>query len=243
MRSLFSRSASSWFCLLAVAAVPPRASAQDIFVTPVANAPFSGVVRVERSPVQHDGSIVNLKTIRDIARDSRGRIHNESRTLEPDSDTRTPQLVSVHLYDPQTRISTFLDPQKRTFWTKTVNHPPSAVPPTIRYASPPGDGVPQNEFTKQEDLGIREMEGLPAHGVRETQTIPAENGAGKEIDITDEYWYSDDLRINLMTKHSDPRAGTITMTVTDITREEPNPSLFEIPDGYKLARDRQEANQ
>jgi hypothetical protein len=243
MRSLFSLPAICWLVLLAIAAVPPGASAQDIFVTPVAKAPFSGVVNVECSRVQQDGSIVSFKTIRNIGRDSRGRIHNESRVLVPVSDTKTPGLISIHLYDPQTRISTMLNPQERTFWTQTVNHPPSAVPPTIPYASPPGDALPQNEFTKQEDLGIHEMEGLPVHGVRETQTIPAENSAGKEIDITDEYWYSDDLRINLMIKHSDPRTETITMTVAEITRAEPDPSLFEIPDGYKPARAGQGPNQ
>jgi hypothetical protein len=77
------------------------------------------------------------------------------------------------------------------------------------------------------------MAGEPVRGLRETQTIPAEkSGRGKEVVITDEYWYSDDLRINIMIKHSDPRAGTTTLTVTQITREEPDPTLFEIPDSY-----------
>ncbi len=45
------------------------------------------------------------------------------------------------------------------------------------------------------------MEGLLVHGVREVQTIPADNsGTGKEMLISDEYWYSDDLRINLVIK-------------------------------------------
>jgi hypothetical protein len=244
MRSLSSLPAVFWLVLLAVAIAAPRASAQDIFVTPVPNAPFTGVVNVERSFVQHDGSIVIFKTIREIGRDSRGRIHNESRVLVPVSDTNTPQVVRIHLYDPQTRISTMLNPQERTFWTETVNHPPATVPPAVRYASPTGDSLPQNEFTKEEDLGIHEMEGLLAHGVRDTQTIPAENsGIGKEIVITDEYWYSDELRINLMIRHSDPRTGTVTMTVAQVARTEPDPALFEIPDGYKPARAGGETDQ
>ena len=51
--------------------------------------------------------------------------------------------------------------------------------------------------------------------------------------ITDEYWYSDDLRINLIIKHSDPRTGSVTMTVTQVIRTEPDSARFEIPDGYK----------
>ena len=57
---------------------------------------------------------------------------------------------------------------------------------------------------------------LPTHRqVREIQTIPAEkSGTGKETVVTDEYWYSDDVRINIMIKHNDPRTGTTTLTVT-----------------------------
>jgi hypothetical protein len=78
------------------------------------------------------------------------------------------------------------------------------------------------------------MEGVSVHGVRETQTIAVESsGTGAEIVITDEYWYSADLRINLMIKHSDPRTGSVTMTVTQVSRLEPDPAMFEIPEGYK----------
>ena len=221
-------------CRLALLAAAITASAQDIFVTPIPGVPFSGIVNVERLLIQPDGSIVNLKTIRNIGRDSRGRIHNESRALVPVLDTKRPPVVSIHLYDPQTRVSTMLNPQDRTFRTKTVNRPPETVPPAFLDASPTGDSLPQNEFTKKEDLGIRDIEGLSAHGVRESQTIPDESsGRNKEIVITDEYWYSDDLRINLKIKHSDPRTGTVTITVAQITRTEPDLVLFEIPDGYR----------
>jgi hypothetical protein len=244
MRFLLSLPAVSCLLLLAVGIAAPGASAQEIFVTPIPNAPFSGVVNVERSRVERDGSIVNFKTTRDIGRDSRGRMHSERRAVVAASDTKTPPVVRVHIYDPQTRISTWLDPQQRTFWTRTVNHPPSAVPPAIRYASPTGDGLPQNEFTKEEDLGTHEMEGVAARGVRDTQTVPADNhGTGKEVVITDEYWYSDDLRIYIMIKHSDPRKETVTMRVTRITRTEPDPALFEIPHGYKSARPGRETEQ
>ena len=84
---------------------------------------------------------------------------------------------------------------------------------------------------KTEDLGIHEIAGAAAHGIRETQTVTDEND-DKEVVITDEYWYSQDLRINLMIKHSDPRKGTTTMTVAQVTRTEPDPAFFEIAEGY-----------
>jgi hypothetical protein len=218
-------------CILLAVAIPfPRASAQSFFMTPIPNAPFSGVVNIERTIVRKDGSVTQFKSTREVARDTRGRIHNELRALIPVSSADTPALLNIHLYDPQTRISTEIDVQKRTFWTTTVNHPPSTEPPSIRFAAPDGN-APANEFTNQEDLGIREIEGVPARGIRQTQTVTDENN-GKEVVITDEYWYSEDLRINLMIKHSDPRKGITTLTVAQITRTEPDLAFFEVPEGY-----------
>jgi hypothetical protein len=75
------------------------------------------------------------------------------------------------------------------------------------------------------------MEGVSAHGIRQTQTVRDEND-GNEVVITDEYWYSEDLRINLMIKHSDPRRGITTLTVAQVTRTEPDPAFFDVPEGY-----------
>lgn len=87
------------------------------------------------------------------------------------------------------------------------------------FGSPSGTGLPQNDFSSEEDLGSKEIEGVLARGVRETQAVSDETG--REIKISDEYWYSDELRINLVMKHSDPRTGTTTLRVTQITRENP----------------------
>jgi hypothetical protein len=124
-----------------------------------------------------------------------------------------------------------------------VDRPPETAPPGLLHASSAANSLPQNEFTKEEDLGVHDMNGVPVHGVREIQTIPAANSStGKEIVITDEYWYSDDLRINLVIKHSDPRTGSLTMTVDQIKRTEPDPALFEIPEGYAPSTTGQRTN-
>jgi hypothetical protein len=241
----FSLAVFSGFLLLAISATVLPAYAQvNIFLTPVPNAPFSAVVDVQRTRIRPDGSVFNLKSNRTLARDGIGRIHNESRTFIPATSTGTPEVEHIHLYDPRTRVSAELDAHNRTFYAQTVNHPPSTVPPTVRYGSPSGTGVPANDFSREVDLGSQEIEGVLAHGVRETQIIPAEgNETGKEITITDEYWYSDELRINVVMKHSDPRIGTTTVTVTHITRGEPDPALLEIPEGYTQAGAAQPAPQ
>jgi hypothetical protein len=246
MSRRFSLTAICCVGFLAVTAAAPRALAQggpNIFVTPIPDAPFSGVIQVQRAVVQPDGRIFNLRTIREIGRDSRGRIYNERRAQLQAADTATPPLLGVLIYDPQTRISIRTDSHTQTFWTDTVSRPPATVPPAL-LATPAGTSLPQNQFVKEEDLGVHEIEGVSAHGVRETQTIPAESsGTGRQVVITDEYWYSQDLRINLMIRHSDPRTGSVTMTVTHIARTDPDPARFTVPEGYKSPAQRQQAAQ
>jgi hypothetical protein len=67
--------------------------------------------------------------------------------------------------------------------------------------------------------------------IRETQTI--KDSAGRITVATDEYWYSDDLRMNLVAKHNQPGETTLTVTVTQVTRTEPDAARFEIPSGYE----------
>ena len=222
-------------CLVPLATFAPGtfAQAQDIFVTPIPNAPFSAVIDVQRSLVQPDGGAVQLKTVRQIARDGHGRIYNEGRELLPVASSETPQIQRIHLYDPETRVSTMLDPNNKTYWTMIARHPPSTVPPAMA-ASPSGNSLPASDFVKKEDLGTDQMEGLQVHGVRQIQTIPAaSSGTGKDVVVTDEYWYSEDLRINMQIKHNDPRMGAVTLTVTGVSRREPSPALFQIPQGYQ----------
>ncbi|MFZ0663576.1 MAG: hypothetical protein WAM66_12845 [Acidobacteriaceae bacterium] len=228
------RTAAGAAAFLAVATVGALAQrAPGIFVTPIPNAPFTGTVLVQRSFIQHNGTFSVFKSMRVIARDSHGRIHNEARELVPLSSTVTPQVLRIHLYDPQTRVSTMLYPQQRMFRTGMVSHPPETEPPGLQYASPAGSNLPLSQYTKEEDLGTHEMDGLQVHGVRETQKIPAAGGTGKAVVVTDEYWYSDYLHINVVIKHIDPRAGSRIETVTQISQDEPDPSLFAIPAGYK----------
>jgi hypothetical protein len=220
-------------------ALVPSALAQNtngIFVTPTADAPFTGAIDVEQSEVRPDGSVVLLKTIGDVARDSRGRVYRVFRPFVPANSGETIPIVRIHIYDPETRGFTYLYPQRHVYVTGTVRHPPAAEPADM-IASATGRGAPPNQFTKEEDLGLRQIAGVSAHGVRETQTIPAADGnGGRDVVLTDEYWYSEDLHLNVKVSHNDPRTGSLTMTLTKATRTDPDPSLFQIPEGYHPVR-------
>jgi hypothetical protein len=89
---------------------------------------------------------------------------------------------------------------------------------------------------KSESLGTQTIEGVTAEGMRTTLTIPAgEIGNTLPIEIVDETWYSPELQITVMTRHRDPRSGETTYRLTNLSRSEPDRSLFEIPADYTVA--------
>ena len=47
-----------------------------------------------------------------------------------------------------------------------------------------------------------------------------------------EQWFSPDLQVLVMTKHSDPRQGETTYRLSNIVRAEPDRSLFMVPSDY-----------
>lgn len=97
-----------------------------------------------------------------------------------------------------------------------------------------GAGGPASAASKQ-DLGEQMMEGVAVKGTRTTTVIPA-GAFGNElpITVTSEEWFSPDLQVLVMTKHADPRTGETTYRLTDITRSEPDPSLFQLPAGVTI---------
>jgi hypothetical protein len=86
-----------------------------------------------------------------------------------------------------------------------------------------------------ENLGTQTIEGVSAEGTRTTVTIPAgQIGNAQPIITITERWYSPELQVTVMNKRSDPRTGTTTYRLTNISRTEPAPALFQVPADYKL---------
>jgi hypothetical protein len=89
--------------------------------------------------------------------------------------------------------------------------------------------------SKNEPLGQQTIEGVNAEGTRVTSRIDAgEIGNDRPIQIVTERWYSRDLQTAVKTIHSDPRTGQETLQLTNISRTEPSPDLFQVPAGYQV---------
>lgn len=113
---------------------------------------------------------------------------------------------------------------------------PGALPPI-------GGDVDRVEFraevvkpdVKTEKLEPRSFDGVQAEGTRTTTTIAAgQIGNEQPIQIVDERWFSPELQVVVMTRHSDPRAGETTYRLTNITRTEPSAALFQVPADYTV---------
>ena len=96
-----------------------------------------------------------------------------------------------------------------------------------------------NPNVRKEDLGSQNIEGVMATGTRTTTVIPAgEIGNAQEIRVVSERWFSDELQVLVMTRHSDPRSGETTYRLRNILRAEPDPSLFTVPPDYTIQQRR-----
>lgn len=92
--------------------------------------------------------------------------------------------------------------------------------------------MPKRE-QKEESLGTQTMEGVQVEGTRHTTIIPAgEIGNELPINVVTEKWYSQELRQVIYLKTTDPRYGETIYRLTNITRTDPDRSLFELPSDY-----------
>ena len=86
-----------------------------------------------------------------------------------------------------------------------------------------------------ESLGKQTIEGVQAEGTRNVSTIEAGAiGNDRPITVSSESWYSADLQMVVMSKHSDPRNGDESFRLTNIQRAEPAAYLFQPPAGYQI---------
>jgi hypothetical protein len=84
-------------------------------------------------------------------------------------------------------------------------------------------------------LEHKTIEGLAVEGHRNSTVIPAgQIGNEQPIKITSEEWTSTDLKVLVLTHHSDPRMGDSSYRLINIIRAEPDRSLFIVPADYTV---------
>ena len=217
----------------------------------VTGSPYSADATTENTQVLSDGNRIQRKETAKVYRDSMGRTRRDLsvNAIGPWSSGAPMQMANI--FDPVAGVHYMLNMQEK----KAFKMPPPPKPP----AGGPGlmtkdrffiggGGVPaagpeiaivekdaELGNRSQTSLGTQEIEGVQAQGTRTTETIPAGKiGNEKPIVITTERWYSPDLQVDVLVKHNDPRMGEVVYQLTNIAREEPDASLFQVPADYTV---------
>jgi hypothetical protein len=229
-------------------------------VEAVKNEPYQAQANTEMKQTLTDGSHIDQTTTATVARDSEGRtvrIQKLSKIGPWKSSSATsqesgPTLASIfdpvagtHIdYTSDTKVAHVIPmPQPPpagafTAITSGIEGAPGNPGTNVMY-SMQGRAVSPNadkeEDTKAESLGTKTIEGIQVTGTRNTDTIPAGTiGNDKDIVITRETWYSPDLKLVIQSTQNDPRFGQTTYSLMNIQRGEPDESLFQVPEGYKV---------
>jgi hypothetical protein len=92
------------------------------------------------------------------------------------------------------------------------------------------DRVPQTIH-----LGTITIGGVSADGTRYVETISADSEGNKRtIEFVREYWRSKDLLRTVKMVMDNPMSGRSAFELQDISRQEPDASLFQVPAGYTV---------
>jgi hypothetical protein len=85
-----------------------------------------------------------------------------------------------------------------------------------------------------ENLGHKEMHGLNAFGMGSSWTSLESLRPSDLQESTTELWKSSELDLKLLEVTSGPKYGSDREELTDLQRGDPDPALFEPPQGYKV---------
>lgn len=212
--------------------------------TPVVGEPYSAVEESDNKQTLADGTNIEQQSVsRKTYRDSQGRTRIESYAVNAPGDTDPSSPLVISIQDPVAGTVFFLDPRSHT--AHEVGPLPKLapqVPPQKITAPQPPAPLAKNDRPKatREDLGTQTMEGLLVQGTRVTTIIPTgSQGNDRPMQIVTETWSSPDLKVAVLRITSDPRTGVHTERLTQISRSEPDLSLFEIPSDYAIAQPQQ----
>ncbi|HWY47129.1 MAG TPA: hypothetical protein VNX70_07090 [Bryobacteraceae bacterium] len=210
----------------------------------VTGAPYSAQAVTQFTQTLADGNHIQRSTTASLARDSQGRTRTE-RSMAAIGALAGSGAASkaVFINDPVAGTGYMLDATHKTARQMPANrHRPPSDPSLL-----PGTGTQAHAFSEQrsnanvkiDDLGTQVMDGLSVQGKRKTKTIlAAQAGSARDIEVVTETWYSPDLQMVVMSKTSDPRFGDSLYQVTNISRAEPDPSLFAVPSDYQVQQGR-----
>ena len=219
----------------------------------ITGAPYSALEVTENVQTLADGTHITQPFAKTMYnRDSQGRTRIERTFPLPPGAAGSvdtgPNVIEIH--DPVAGVQYTLETRDHKARKITLAPPAQApapiTPPTV--ASDPQSKpklarlstfVPNDQRQRPEisteSLGTQIIEGVTAAGSRTTVVYPVNFfGNDRPTTTVSETWTSPDLKLTVLSKNSDPRSGERTTRLTNISRAEPDPSLFQVPSDYEI---------
>jgi TonB family protein len=224
--------------VLSMVVLPVLAVAQTFLSTgptvTISGAPFQAerVGRVVQKLV--DGTTITRQVRGRMARDSEGRVYAEEQD-------QTNKVVYVVALDPVSHVqlkwssssktATSMGLQSNPHVTFPLHYP--LVPLKLGAERPDPGAEPDNASTQ--DLGQKTIDGLVVTGTRTVTVVPVGKlGNDRELRTVHDVWFSEDLKLALLDTVDDPLTGQQTLELQGLSRAEPDPALFRLPEGYEL---------
>jgi hypothetical protein len=175
---------------------------------------------------------------RSVARDGHGRIYEERWLLVPKDSGVESRMNVIQIADPNqhTLYNCFVF-ERRCTLLKFAEQALTSYQPLVVPTGP----IDNNKgFTTHLDLGIRSIAGFDTSGTRETTTLlPGAVGNDRVFVTTREFWQAPQIGVNVLSIVDGPQTGKQSFTVSDVSLTEPDPQLFELPEGYEILDRRQ----
>jgi hypothetical protein len=214
--------------------------------------PFSATVRWTFDHQLADGNAIHAVEWTRQARDSAGKTRTErAQGCVRGEDGQLHARTDVTIYDPTTRTTTYWTTGFPNGDVARVSHQPAPVssPALVPRPAPTADEQaaalarqklaaseqpPQGEMSVI-SLGTMTINGISAVGSRSVRAFAAGlQGNEQALEIMREYWRSKDLGITVESVFDNPMTGRSAFELQDISLEEPDPSLFQVPAGYTV---------
>ena len=225
---------------------PQTVPLQTTSGTGFTGAPYSGKETTVKVQMLTDGTKTTTTFVEYVWRDAEGRtrrelIRNDNSGAQYRSVIITDPVGGVYLKweegNPSAKQIVNVWPVTRA---QRVTAPPASAPPTL----PNPAAMVSTPDYRREVLTPQYINGVYSEGTRTVHSFRLEGeSSNRVIEVTNEIWISSDLRIIVRRVHEDPRSGTEATNVTDVVRGDPDPSLFQAPEGYDVVDHRAQNHQ
>src|SRR5580698_5165936 len=245
------------FCFFALGAfgqmfMNTRTSINADVMTVTVSQPRFRMQAVTGSPYSADHVSQHVQTLADgthitqpenttkMSRDSDGRTRTERTMGSGFQQEQNGKFVLVEILDPVGKAAYVLDQQNKVAHKFTMADPPERKA-AVTASSASAANKPFTEHTN-ENLGTKNIEGVIAEGTRFTNTVPiGAQGNDRPMVTAGETWYSQELKMAVLSTYSDPRNRESTTKLVNISRAEPDASLFAPPAGYSVVEEKDSA--